>query len=370
MIPYFLLLTISLTFPLVYYRTDAPRPLNLNSVIVKKRTQMSIVIFFIFWFVLLSLRDLSVGNDLLVYKEMFNVCADTKIKNLPDLKWELGYLVYNKLISYITMDYRTFLIITAGITLFPMCMLFVREKKFSILLIALFINMPCFLMPFSGLRQAIAVSIGVFVYMAIEKKKYVLSAVLILLAFSFHVSALVLVLLYPAFFLKIKTKHMLFIVPILMVIYVLRIPLLAFIINFLPEHYVESYGDIEPTGAVGMMMLFLIFLIFSFVMLDENVMTKKGYYLRNILLIATVFQFFVPIHGLVQRASYYFLLFVPVSIVSVVESPKASLKKVSDIAVLVMSCFFLAYFFYTAKFSTDNLLNVFPYKFFWSGRGW
>ena len=104
--------------------------------------------------------------------------------------------------------------------------------------------------------------------------------------------------------------------------------------------------------------------------LDESAMSKKDYFMRNVLLIATVFQFFVPIHGLIQRASYYFLIFVPISITRVVKAPKRYLKSISDFAVVVMAFFFSIYFFINASFSTDNLLDVFPYKFFWSGEGW
>ena len=119
-----------------------------------------------------------------------------------------------------------------------------------------------------------------------------------------------------------------------------------------------------------MMILFLIFLVFSFVVLDEASMSKRDYFMRNVLLIATTFQFFVPIHGLVQRASYYFMIFVPLSIISVVQAPKKYLKNISDLATVVIGVFFAVYFFCNATFSTDNLLDVFPYKFFWSGNGW
>lgn len=44
------------------------------------------------------------------------------------------------------------------------------------------------------------------------------------------------------------------------------------------------------------------------------------------------------------------------------------MKNVADVAIVVMGVFFFLYFFYNAAFSKDNLLNVFPYKFFWSGQ--
>lgn len=369
MLPYFLLLVISAVFPFMLYQNGRMVSTCNYSYIAQKRNQMTILLFLGGLFVLLALRDITVGIDLYQYKIIFERCANSSFANLSDFSWELGYSIYNKLVSVISQEYRFFLIVTAIIILIPIYKLYSKETRYSFLLIVLFINMPCFLMMFSGLRQAIATSIGILVFIAIENKKYVWSVLLIILAACFHVSALILFLLYPAFFLKIKTRHLFFIVPVMFAVYVFKVSIIRTIISFAPSRYIEFYGEVKSTGAVGMMILFLIFLVFSFVVLDETSMSKKDFVLRNILLIATIFQLFVPIHGLVQRVSYYFLIFVPVAILSVVQAPKKWLKNISDIAVVVMSCFFFLYFFYNGLFSTDNLLDVFPYKFFWSGHG-
>ena len=370
MLPYFLLLFICAIVPEIVYRPTYLISENGYRTLVRKRNELRMIMFFAGLFILLALRDFTVGKDINTYRGIFERCSATAFERLSEIDWELGYVIYNKIFSTISTDYRFFLIVTAAIILIPIFKLYSNEKKYSFLEIVLFINMPCFLMLFSGFRQAISTSIGVLMYMAVEKKKYILSAILFFLAMSFHISAFVLVLIYPAFFLKIKTKQLLYIVPFMVAIYIFRVPLLWLVINFLPNDYIEWYGELQKTGAVGMMFLFLIFSTFSFAILDENSMSKKDYIMRNVLLMATVLQFFVPIHGLVQRASYYFLIFVPVAIISVTQAPKRCLKNISDIAVVVMSIFFFLYFFYNAVFSTDNLLDVFPYKFFWSGQGW
>lgn len=371
MLPYFLLLLISSVFPLIFYciKGNSVAYYNRRN-ILQDSNKLMLILFFIGLFILLSLRDISVGTDLIEYKIIFERCSSVQISELKEFRWELGYTFYNKLISLISKEYRLFLIITAIIILLPIYRLYSIEKRYVFLLIVLFINMPCFLMIFSGLRQAIATSIGVLAYMAIENKKNIRGILLILFASSFHISAFVLFLLFPAFYFKIKAKQLIYIVPILIAVYIFRIPILGLIMSYVPSNYSEFYGKIQQTGAFGMMILFLVFLTFAFVILDESIMSKKDYCMRNILLIATVFQLFVPIHGLIQRASYYFLIFVPVAILSVVQAPKRKLKNISDLAVVVMSCFFVLYFFYKAIFSTDNLLNVFPYRFFWSGVSW
>lgn len=370
MFPYLFLLLITAVIPLIAYQRRGVYATCDYSYLVEKRNHMTVFLFFMGLFVLLSLRDYTIGRDLAEYRYIFEICEVTAFNDLSDLRWENGYTVYNKLVTFITGDYRLFLIITALITVVPIYKLYSKEKKYSLLSIVIFINMPCFLIIFSGLRQAIAISIGIFVYMAIENKRYILSGLLLLLAVSFHVSAFVLILLYPIFFWKIKTNHLIYIIPVLLGVYAFRIPIFTLILSVSPEHYIEYYGEVQQTGAFGMMILFVIFVVFSFVILDESVMSKRDYFLRNILLIAAIFQLFVPIHGLIQRASYYFLIFVPISLLSVVQAPKKRLKSISNLAVAVMGIFFVVYFFLNATYSTDNLLDVFPYKFFWSGMGW
>ena len=368
MLPYFLLIFVSGLFPLVVYQSPNAVSRLENSERTRKKNKLTLRIFFIGLFLLLALRDITVGKDLKEYKNIFEMCQNQSFRDLHRLDWELGYTSFNKLIGFISQEYRIFLVITALITLIPIYKLYVQEEKYSFLLIVLFINMPCFLMMFSGLRQTMAISIGIVAYVLLTQKKYIFSVLCVVLAAYFHISAFVLLLIYPAYFLKIKTKHLLYIVPVMLVIYLFRIPILTFLIGFMPSQYIYFYGEVQETGAIGMMILFLIFFVFAFVILDEKAMSKQDYFMRNVLLIATIFQLFVPIHGLIQRASYYFLIFVPVSIVRIVQAPKRYLKSITLVAVIVMVYFFTLYFFYTAYFSTDNLLGVFPYKFFWSGQ--
>ena len=356
--------------PLLVFRPSRNGIAYDYGIIIQKRSRLLVFLFFLIFFLLLALRDITVGKDLINYQEIFRVCASSSFGELGELPWEIGYTVYNKLVSLISKDFRFFLIVTAFITLKPIYDLYSKEEKNGYLLMVLFLNMPCFLMIFSGLRQAISISIGVLACLAIQKRKYILCGLFIVLAMLFHSSAIVLFALYPAFFLKIKTNHLLYIVPALVVLYVLRVPIFAFILSLVPSKYLEFYGEMQQTGAVGMMLLFLVFLIFAFVVMDEEKMTTDDYFMRNVLLIAATIQFFVPIHAMVQRVSYYFLIFVPVALLQVVKKPRSNMTGVSTAALIVMSVFFTLYFFYTALFSGDNLLDVFPYTFLWSDQSW
>ena len=62
MLPYFLLLSISAILPLFVYQSRGLRLYRDYSVIIKKRNALTISVFFVGLFVLLSLRDFSVGK--------------------------------------------------------------------------------------------------------------------------------------------------------------------------------------------------------------------------------------------------------------------------------------------------------------------
>ena len=119
MFPYFLLLFISTVCPLLFYQTQGGVLVFGDDQITRKRNKMTLILFFAGLFVLLALPDISVGIDLVEYKSIFETCSTLSFKQLPSLRWEIGYAVYNKLMSLISKDFRFFLIITALLTLIP-----------------------------------------------------------------------------------------------------------------------------------------------------------------------------------------------------------------------------------------------------------
>ena len=99
-------------------------------------------------------------------------------------------------------------------------------------------------------------------------------------------------------------------------------------------------------------------------MVDEKTLDKTTLGLRNILVLVVMIQLFAPIHALAMRFNYYFIIFIPVLISRIVDSPKKHFKPIAQIANVVMVCYFTGYFFYSAYNGAD-ILQVFPYKFFW-----
>lgn len=365
MVAYYLLLGIPILLEVIVLFNSSN---ELNAVTEEKRIKSEkkiILVFFFAFFVLLSCRHIDVGIDLVNYEYYFLKAKEMTWTDTTDYIVEPFYMILNKFVSSIGGDFRFFLVVVAFITLLPFAIFYYKESKNSLLTITIFINVSIFTMFFSGLRQTIAFSIGIIAFYCVKNKKLLKFLLCVLVAYNFHSSAFALLALYPVYYLKITKKSFKFIIPLMVMLFVFKGQVFAFLLKFLNENYNDKYGDYEGTGAYAIFILFVLFTIYSFVGIkDENIdETTMG--LRNILVVATCLQMFASVHGIAMRMNYYFIPFVPVIISKITasgesEDEKNTVKMINTVLII----FFTAYFFYYAENGVDTL-QLFPYRAYW-----
>lgn len=333
---------------------------------IKNSDKTVLTLFFTELLLLLILRDISCGIDLTSYQYYFVNISATPWKYLRAWDLETGYVLYVKLISAFTDNYQVFLAITAIITTLPLMALYRKNDDNALLGILLFVNTDIFTMMFSGLRQAIAIAIGVLAYGAVKEKKTLRFLLLVIIASLFHKSAFVLILLYPLYNIKISSRYSIFALSGLFVAFILRKRLFMLIGAVIIKFGIDYDATLTDTGAYTMIILFFIFYIFSLAIPDENKADKELQGLRNILMFAIVIQTFAPLNNTVMRVGYYFIAFVPILIPKVIKCAKEQLKDVARLANVVMCIFFAVYFFYNA-YRGQDILHIYPYVPFWEG---
>ena len=329
----------------------------------QKKNTRAIGVFFVLLFILIALRHESVGNDTRNYINIFYGYSKLDWQMLGKQSLELGFAYFNKIISLFTKEPQVFLGITAAITVMMIYPTYKRLCVDSSLTIVLFITMSTFVMAFSGIRQMLAIAIGFIAYEFTRKKKIVPFFLLVLLAMSFHISAFLLLFMYPIYHAKITTKWLFAVVPIMMAIFVFNEQIFM---NLEPLFllYTEYDTGMEQTGAYTILILFIAFAVFTFLVPDEASLDSETIGLRNLLLLAVALQMFAPIHSLAMRMNYYYIIFIPMLIPKIIKARSNRWGQVAVIGRHVMVIFFLVYFFYNAYVSESNL-NVFPYHFFW-----
>lgn len=331
---------------------------------IKQENEKRTIGFF-FWgyLLLLCLRADSVGRDLKVYIPNWFYAFQT-------IEWKTLFELYNeewlfvgltKLVGTFTSSKQIYLSIVAMLTIFPIMTLYKKEAEDGLLCCAVFLITLLFEMFFSGLRQGIAIAMAAPAYLYAKNKRILPFSVMVLIAFGFHTTGLVIALIYPVYHLRITRKWLIFLVPLLAFVYIYNDVIFVKLINTFGTHFLDrGYKKVyESTGQTGLMLLYIIFFIYCFAAPDENAIDKEYIGLRNLLVLATILQLFAPVHVVASRVNYYFNLFIPITLTKVDRFSNVN-KKVTQLATLIMIAVFILKF----VFLKEDSLDVFDYRFF------
>ena len=149
------------------------------------------ITLFILW-VLTAFRSSNIGNDTATYISYFNIFSTSGVTS--SRTFELGYQLLNVLIGKFTSDPHVFLIIMASIMYLGITIYIKKYAKNILVSLCLFFC--CFFSIYTSIfRQGIAMIIVLFAYQRIKENKRWIGLVLILLAVSFHSTAIIALLL-------------------------------------------------------------------------------------------------------------------------------------------------------------------------------
>lgn len=324
--------------------------------------QLSMKLFWILLLVLLILRHDSVGRDLSTYRTIFQSIAQSDWKTAVFRNSEIGFNFLCKSISIFSVDFRYIIVISALLAVYSVSRAYIRYSNDTALTVSLLIITSNFVLLFSGLKQAIAISIGLLAFEQVRKRQIVVFLLITFIAMLFHTSAFMLLFMYPLYHLRLHKGSLLWIVPSLAIVFVFNEQLFSYLTNILAL-FTKYDGTIQYTGSYTMLVLFIIFAIFSYVVPDESSLDCDTLGMRNFLLFAVALQMFAPLHTIAMRMNYYYIIFIPLLIPRIINCCSQNWKQVAYTARHVMIIFFVSYFF--IKVVSDNSLDAFPYHFIW-----
>ena len=357
MIPYIAITVIPIIAWLIHDKVS----LAVGDRIFHQTKSLSLDCFMLIFLLLLAFRGVACGNDTIQYRRLFEEYSAKDVLELfEDHTHEWGYRFLNKFLGSLTNSYQVLLFITSLLCVCPLWYFYKRESEMPLLTISLFLSVAQFVMFFSGIRQSIAMSMGVLAWYSAKNKKIGHFALSVLVAIQFHTSAFMLSLLYPMYHAKITKKWLWFAIPCMVAVYIFKDAIFSFLITFLWK----DYDAAQETGAYMILFLLILFAIFSYVVVDDETLDQDTVALRNMLLLSVVLQIFAMLHPLAMRMNYYFLIFIPVLMPKIVNRCKKQYANVGKIAAVVMTVYF--YYYFINMMITDNdPLNIFPYIPFW-----
>lgn len=352
MYPYYILVFAPILFSMLHFKGQS----------VQRRKQQSIKLFFILLFILLALRGISIGKDTSNYLYLFNNYAERDWSAVFSSSTEPAFVILNKIVSVFSNNFQWLLVTAAAITIIPFYYQYAKNSEDPVLTIALFITMSTFIMLFSGIRQGIAIALGLIAFEFTRRKKLLGFIFIVVLAILFHTSAFMLIFMYPLYHVQITKKWLLAVIPAMIVIFAFNRPIFGFLGELL-KGFTKYEATIVSTGAYTMLILFVLFSIYSFVIPDESNLNADILGMRNFLLFSTVLQMFAPLNAIAMRMNYYYIIFIPLLLPKIISRRSERMKQVVIVSRYCMIFFFIIYFFINAPRS--NILNTFPYHFFW-----
>lgn len=370
MLPYFLMIFIPLLFQVTLQITNTRLKIGRTEKYITWDT-IALPTFFLVYLLLLTLRSETLGRDLPNYKYIFNYWGRSSLQNVVSQPQEILFHLYCWFVyNYVSSSFQVFLAVTALLTVVPIMCVYNGDKKQGYLKIAVFVNMSTFIMTFSGIRQSLAFAAGILAYRFLVNKKKLRFLLLALIATFIHHSGFMVLFFYPLYSYHFKKKDLIWLVPAAAMIIVFNRQIFN-LLSILMGSISDDYGVVAgSTGAYSSFVLFLMFTILCYVIVDEKKADEEVIFLRNIMTFSTVLQSFAALNTLAMRMNYYFIILIPVALGKCIGCTRKKYEQVSIAAELVISVYFTLIFVintYRSAVTGISALDTVPYIPFWKG---
>lgn len=347
------MLVYNLNLLIVYISSFANRVFNKN-VHIKLVSHIFSAIAFISMFIVSGYRYY-VGTDYAVYKQLF---LDTypKMNELPSD--EIGYYILNKLVYKISTDYQSIFIVTSLIILLLIFITIYRECNKYELGIYLFITLYHFYSSFNVIRQYIAIAITFYAVKYIFEHKFYKYLIAILLASSFHITAIIMIPVYFIVQIKMDTKDFIYGAIIGIVCLNAFEKVLSILIDLFPkyEQYNDSvlftYGSIRGLVIYGI--IFMVIYIYRDKLIKADI--KNSVYI-NFIFISLLVSILTTRGVLFARIAGFFNIYAVILIPNLIDIFNKKERRLLYYSILCVG------YLYCYMMLRTNQGEVLPFKF-------
>ena len=334
----------------------------MNKVLGKKTlNKIMAVILGLSIIIVIGLRHPSMGTDLGYGGEYGYLSSYENLSELgwlyvlrnPYLNYEIGYRVFNKILGMLGLDIQSFLIVCAVLSVVPISCLVFNYSKSSITSYIIYMGLPVFQLLYSGLRQDIAIGLCVFSLIFVINRKIIPFIAVVLVACTFHSSAIIFFISYPLYYLKFSKFQRMLSCVFLILVYILKRPLFAVLSRLFKDN-----AAIDDNGAIVLFVVFVVIYIFCTIYNDESEL-QSGF--LNLFYLACLCQAFGDLYSIALRVGYYFMITLVVLLPNLLKTmPKSKEKLYSNIFVPIAFFSFGLYSIYSSSWSM-----AYPYHWFW-----
>lgn len=338
-------------------------------------------------FVISAIR-VDTGFDFDDYKNIFLEISNLSIKNFLTFPIEKGYELLNAIIAVFTQNFQWVVIITSFLTIFLLTIVIYQYSKYYTLSFLLYIPFFYFF-TLSGVRQGLALSISLMSFRFLKEKKFFKYLLVILLAASFHYTALVMIPAYFVLNIKLDWKRMSVIGALAFLIYLFTEKIFLLMTRLIPKYAgygteagIEQYLNGQSWKSMAIcLLIFVLMLLFHSRMEEKD--SRNSVYL-NISFISVLISLFQTKVGVLDRFPYFFNIYMIFSLPMLIDCidkkflndlvrrlphkwsmalQSRIIPKISDMLLksLVLMGILLLVAMYTYNILSNNYFGVLPY---------
>lgn len=157
-------------------------------------------------FIIAAFRSPNIGNDTLNYYRSYLIVSQEKFFSRTRSRFEPGYVFFMKIIDLLGFDYLGFQIITSAIIMFSVGRFISKYSNNIAFSFYIFVTTRMFFGTMNIVRQYLAIAILLFSVEYIKKRNFIKFSILVLIAYCFHSTAIVFLIMYPIANIKFDAK--------------------------------------------------------------------------------------------------------------------------------------------------------------------
>ncbi len=314
---------------------------------------------------IIGLRSVNVGIDTFNYMNAFREISTVNLFSIFDYSthMEKGFILFNKILSLISLHHQIFFIVSAVIIMWSVMSLIYRNVNMVWLSVLIYISaFGDFMWALSFARQALAVAIILLSYDYIKKRKLFPFLILLMLAALFHKTALCFLIAYPLYRIRFNFINITLAIFICGIVFLNLNYILEVISSIITGYQVYLGGS--GMSYITDILIRLLLLIFPLTIF----MLRKEKWSEEINLLLWLAFFSVSFSIFFLKLSYLFRIGLYFSIFQILLIPKTFEIIKNKTTKLIFLCSFL---FCTFLFGQKMIMNgaqntnLLPYEFFW-----
>lgn len=269
----------------------------------------------------LAILRTHIGNDYDMYSGGFYQMKMKGFEQMSYKDWEIGFVFLTKLLALVVPNHLIYMGILTAVCIVPVAVYIYLNSKIPWLSTLMFVNMFIFFMEMNFVRQAIALVFVMWAWHFMKKAKFIPFAVLILIASLFHQTVLIMLVVY--FWVKMTPglKALIAYGYVLVCFYISSEGIFNILTKFFHEEY--SNSEFVTTGVSFVYAIFPVFVaLAAFILYQTGTIspTKENKYLVNFGLLNALIMITMSRHAILERFSYYTLIFVILLVPVIVSS--------------------------------------------------